>query len=545
MWWLDHGHPNLFSGAESIGLLRVALDHNVFLDLEFSVGRHGASESQALAEDWLADQVELVVTSELHRELARLPDGLDKSQQRQASQRYRRLAVHSGALDALAATITDHVMNTQNIDLSTEPSDVSDVRHVAAASLAGVTVLASRDEKLLEWSSKAIEVTGVRVMRPSDVILQVDELARAQAYRPVQLQDTGYRLTPVRFGAEAELLAFLQQSEGEQKTSYLSHIRDILAGGRRWTRTILKSPDGKPVAFFATGTNGDELIVPVLRVGADRLEGTITRQILFLVRDQARRDGQNIVRIKEPVLSKEIQRIAREDGFIRVGQDYICLVVRACGPAEFVDSLATASAGRAGLRLPNLCPGLSPVIAADLEHRMWPAKITDSGLPTYLITIRPEWSAELFGVPQTLMPRANMIGLSREHVYYRSPSPRTMAPARLVWYVTDARRGGVAAVIGCSRLDESVLGQPAMLFQRFRYLGVWQRDQVVKVAKNGEALALRFADTEIFPHQIGLQRLKRLADQHRPRIALRSPQRITADLFTAIYREGYRQGDGP
>jgi hypothetical protein len=155
------------------------------------------------------------------------------------------------------------------------------------------------------------------------------------------------------------------------------------------------------------------------------------------------------------------------------------------------------------------------------------------------VTIKPQWSAELFGIPQTLTPRPNMIGLSREHVYYRSAIPRTPALARLVWYVTDARRGGVAAVIGCSRLDESVRDKPGALFQRFRHLGVWRQDQVTGAARNGEALALRIADTEIFPRPVTLKRLRRLASQHCQTIALRSPQKITADLFAAIYQEGH------
>jgi len=53
-------------------VLRVAIDLNVFLDLESSSDRRGVAESRALTDDWLADQIELVVTAELAAELARL-----------------------------------------------------------------------------------------------------------------------------------------------------------------------------------------------------------------------------------------------------------------------------------------------------------------------------------------------------------------------------------------------------------------------------------------------------------------------------------------
>jgi GNAT superfamily N-acetyltransferase len=544
VWWRDHGHPNLFSAAESIGLLRVAVDVNVFLDLESGSERTGVIASRALAGDWLADQLELVVTSELMRELSRMPDGQEKSRQRQAASKYPHLAVDSATAQVLARHIAEHVLKTQAIDLSVDQGDQSDVRHVAEASLAGVTVLATKDDKLHRWAADAIGITGVRVMHPSDVILHVDELSRAQAYQPVQLQDTRYRLVPVRSGTEAELLTFLHSSGGEQKPRYLELIRGVAAGGPAWTRTILRNPDDKPIAFYATGEAGEELVVPVLRIIGGRLEQTVTRQILFRIRDQARREGRSVVRITEPDLANETQRILREDGFLRLGEQWIALVIRACGDALAVDALIAGAARTVGLRLPALQPGLSAVIAADWERTMWPAKITDSLLATYLIPIRPAWSADLFGIPQALTPRPNMIGLSREHVYYRSPAPPLAAPARLIWYVTDARRGGVAAVIGCSRLDETMIGKPAALFQRFRHLGVWQLDQVARAARRGQAQALRFADTEIFERQITLRRLRQLAADHGPTPALRSPQKITASLFAAIYQEGHRPRDG-
>jgi hypothetical protein len=544
VWWRDHGHPNLFSVTESIGLLRVAVDVNVFLDLESRSERSSVIGSRALAGDWLVDQLELVVTNELARELDRMPDGPEKARQHQAASKYHRLTVDRGAAGALARRIAEHVLKTQALDLSSDQADQSDVRHIAEASLAGVTVVATKDENLRLWATEAIGITGVRVMHPSDVILHIDELSRAQAYQPVQLQDTKYRLAPVRSGTEAELLTFLHSAGGEQKTRYLDLVRGVAAGGPVWSRTVLRNPDDKPIAFYATGEVGGELVVPILRVAGARLEQTITRQILFQIRDEARREGRNVIRITEPDLANETQRILREEGFLRLDNQWVALVVQVCGDSPVINTLIAGIAQQAGLRLPALQPGLSAVIAADLERTMWPAKITDSLLSTYLIPIRSAWSADLFGIPQTLTPRPNMIGLSREHVYYRSPTPRTPAPARLIWYVTDARRGGVAAVIGCSRLDEAVIGKPPVLFQRFRHLGVWQLAQVAAAAKAGLAQALRFADTEIFEHQITLRRVRQLAADHGQTLALRSPQKITASLFAAIYQEGHLPGDG-
>jgi hypothetical protein len=544
VWWKDHGHPNLFSISESLGILRVALDLNVFVDLEIKPSRSGSAESRALADDWLVDQIELVVTPELLREIARLPDEAEKQRQQLAVRRYRTLSVDSKAADTVTARIIEHVRRMQNIDLSLDHGDASDVRHVAEAGLAGVTVLATRDTNLLRWSAAATDLYGVRVMRPADVVLHVDELARAQAYQPVQLQDTEYRLAPVRSGSEDEILLFLNGTEGEQKAKFLSWIRPLLAGGRRWTRMILRSPDGSPIAFYATGAYDNQLEIPILRIIPQRIENTIARQLLYIFREEAIRQGRPVIRITDPCLANNIATAIRENGFIRHNGSWVGLVIRGCAEASIIDTLATGAAQSVDLRMPALRPHMSAAVAADLERALWPAKITDSELPTFLVPIKPAFASDLFGIPQTMFPRSGMLGISREHVYYRSPKPRVeRAPARLVWYVTRSGRGP-AAVIGCSHLGEVVADKPAVLHQAFRHLGVWRRDQVTAAARDGVALALRFADTEIFPRQISLRRLRQLAAAHRQNPLLRSPQKISADLFAAIYQEGQSPGEG-
>jgi hypothetical protein len=376
-------------------------------------------------------------------------------------------------------------------------------------------------------------------MRPGDVVLHVDELSRAQAYRPIELQDTRYRLTPVRSGSEADLMSFLQEDTGERKSEYITKIRRLLAEGRRWNRTVLHSPSDQKIAFYVSGRDGSELVVPMFRIKATKLENTVTRQLLYLVRDQARREGQCVVRIADQYISGNTKRVIREDGFVLQDGNWIGFVISVCADSGTVYA-RTIEAGRTvSVQIPALRPHLSPIIAAELERTLWPAKITDSDLPSYLIPIRHIWSSELFGVPLTLIPRSDRLGLSREHVYYRSPRPRVeQAPARLVWYVTGSGTDGLAAVIGCSRLEEVVCDRPAVLYEAFRHLGVWQREQINRAADSDQALALRFIDTEIFSHLVTLRRLRELAAENRQSLSLRSPQRISPGLFAAIYQEG-------
>src|SRR5205814_8086933 len=125
-------------------------------------------------------------------------------------------------------------------------------------------------------------------------------------------------------------------------------------------------------------------------------------------------------------------------------------------PRPQVEHPVAAAARQAGVPEPApLRSDMPAVAAAELERIWWPAKITDSRLPTYMIPIQQAFSVDLLGVPHAFL-RDDALGLAREHVYYRSPKGlRIQAPARLLWYISGSG-AGVAyqpGVVACSQLD--------------------------------------------------------------------------------------------
>jgi GNAT superfamily N-acetyltransferase len=544
-WWLDHGHPDLFSTNDSFGPLRVMIDLNVFADIESTYKRVEYEESGALTDITLIDQIELVVSSEINVEIQRSPSGSEREHQLQAARKYSIIRNDPRAIDRTAARFTALVAAAGGLDLSSTPAHISDVRHLVEAYLSGVTVLATRDDEFIKWATGIIGETEVRVIRPSDVILHVDALSRAQEYQPAQLEQTQYTLARVSSGAEAELLPFLRIEQSEKKADYLALTRRLLAQGNRVDPVVLRNPHAEPIALFITKLDEYELAVPLLRINYKRLEDTVIRQILFYIRKQALTNVKSIIRITDPHLGNSVVQAMREDGFIRHGDCSIGFTIASCGSAAEVDAQLSRSASVIGFNLQPLRPGLSAPIATDLEHRLWPAKIIDSELQSFLVPIRPEFATDLFGYPPGLLFRPNTLGISREHVYYRSPLPnRERAPARLLWYASGAeRRGGVAAVIACSRLEEVIIAKPGDLHRQFRHLGVWKLEQIATVARDGLSRCLRFADTEIFTTPVSLQRLRALGRRHERNFALQSPELISPDLFTTIYQEG-RSGHG-
>ncbi|WP_234335998.1 hypothetical protein [Streptomyces sp. NRRL S-920] len=197
--------------------------------------------------------------------------------------------------------------------------------------------------------------------------------------------------------------------------------------------------------------------------------------------------------------------------------------------------------GREASVLPS---GLPAEVASVVERAWWPAKVVDSQLPSFLVPIEPRWSTELFNVPAMLLPRSDVLGISREHVYYRSSGHRgESVPARLLWYVSKGVAGQDGQmVVGSSRLDDVVIDEPDTLHSKFEHLGVYGRVEVRSVADaSGNAMALRFSDTEIFPKPVTLRRLNSLAESLGLRLSLMSLSKISNELFQAVYEEGHRR----
>src|SRR5690606_18830471 len=145
--------------------------------------RIGAKESKGLLADWLADLVELVVTPTLLRELNRISDAAERRRQRAEVQGYRLLNPDTNLVDDMIQRLVTTARERLGSELSTRPGDGEGIRYIAEAATAGVRFLVTRDDSLLRLAEVALDVCQVRILRPVDVAVHVDELTRAQVYQ--------------------------------------------------------------------------------------------------------------------------------------------------------------------------------------------------------------------------------------------------------------------------------------------------------------------------------------------------------------------------
>ena len=180
-----------------------------------------------------------------------------------------------------------------------------------------------------------------------------------------------------------------------------------------------------------------------------------------------------------------------------------------------------------------------------IEDAIWPAKVAETAIPSYVVPIRPIWAAQLFDTSlaeDRLFPADPMLLFRSENVYYSAASCASIeAPARLLWYVShDTRIPGSKAIRAASSLTEVTTGPAKNVYRRFRRLGVYKWADVAEIARDdGGVSALRFGNTETLQRPILWDELQTtLRDLENRKNQFQRPTRINTATYDTLYRQG-------
>ena len=531
VWWRRHDVPDLFSALADDGELQVAIDHNVFIDLAVDRDRPGAEESQVLEADWLRDQLRLRATPETYQEILRLGRAQDRTRQRALLTGFDPLEPPAQARDDAAARLRTA------LGRGVREKDRADFNHVACAAAAGITVFLTRDE---DWISlvadAALDSLGIHVMRPSDIVAHLGELQDAERYQPAALHSTTFTVEEPRAGVLREAAALLDRPGGERRTAFDRLLRTV-AADQLASRQVIRDADGSLLTVWAAVTSaGGTVSVPLLRAADAPLAATVVRQVLFRLRRLTLDARATRIDVTDPHVGQGVANALVDDGYFRSSLGW---------SASIIDARSTKAAASA---LPPDHPAADELTAAApealavervlrLELDLWPAKLLDTQMQSWIVSVQPRWARELFSLEDSLLERPPLLGISREHVYYRSPRGGPTAPARILWYASGSGRDAMRSIVACSHLVEVAKDSPRRLHRRFQHLGVYRQTDVQARAQDGVASAMRFVATERLRQPISLERLRALNGNRQPGTLL-SPTKITSELFDAIYREG-------
>lgn len=525
IWVLDFEHPTLFDDYQD-DRPSAALDHNVFLDLHIGPEkRPGGGGSRYLLDDWIGEYVELCVTDENFREIDRHEVDAERSAEQLAARSYRNLSKPNDTWAELVDEVGELVPR----------AGASDHRHVARAVAAGAKYLVSRDGDLLEGADRVEQALGIRILRPEELIVRLDRLRSESPYQPAALQGTALSQFSPTDDLHSELEeVLLNNGDGERRGGLGNRLRPMLAN-RDHEVQVIQTQDGRTIAGFARRAVAGELEVPFIRVvpgspGAN----VVARQLLFAQRRYAADNDLALVRIVDPHMSRDVREALNREQFAPEADSWVCAVKT---------GLHTAPEAGGTERL-------SRDAAVVFEEKFWPVKVVGAGIEAFLVPIKVAFAEALLDLglaERSLIPRQLGLGLNREHVYYRSTrNDRGIRKgSRILWYVTgDSPGHSRGAVRAVSRVAEVVVGRPRSLHARFERFGVYSVEQVsASQDRNGEVMALRFVDTEVFERPLDLGSLREMWSENGGRfVAPQSPTAISEHMFCLIYERSSRYG---
>jgi hypothetical protein len=391
---------------------------------------------------------------------------------------------------------------------------------------------------------------GLKVMHPAELINHLDAVEREGDYRPARIE--GSRLTNALLKADElnRVVDAFKLSE-ERVNEFSRTLLQSLSQPKTSDVQLISDYANRPVVLGVMDrATPNVLSVPVLRRSRHLLGATMMRNFLRACLDSAASEGRVVVAVGEKGLSSADTEILREFGFIWCGEVWAKLALRTVGDLSHISSvvseLAVAqdfdSAKRAASDSLNVALEMNQTAAsAAVERQLWPAKVIGTDVPTFIVSIRPEWAQHFFDVElgsQLLIGLREDLHLGVEGIYYRSPENNNLrAPGRVLWYVSKGDGDGSMSIKACSQLEEIVIDKPKHLFRRFQRLGVYEWRDVFAAAKNNisnDIVAFRFRMTERFKNPVDTGMLATL-DIRGP---FMSPRKISETQFTAIYRAG-------
>ncbi len=533
------------------------IDSNVFFRLQDEIGpttpQHEkilSEEAKALLEDWLGEDVALAITKETLNEIERNDNAYERWRRVSFSNEFHSLTCSSDAQERVCAVVKSYLPGTLS------DNDKSDINQVSQAISGKAYCFITQDTRLLRITEHVEREFGTKIMTPGEFVGHVDELIREIQYRPVMFAGSRRLVKSAIRGRLPEDLysQFRDSAIGEKKGEFESSLRAFMARPAQYDLQLCTYLNGKALVLVVYDRKRPlELSIPMLRVTWSSLTETVLRYVLRQIVMTSFFEKRSTIRITDRSCAESFREAFEEVGFSLVDKEYVKCNLPFVGTGE---ELSAQMNGQMDFPiLQSLSDVLSravvlhdPVALMEIEHRLWPAKLLDSNIPNYIVSIKPGWAEHLFDedlAAQTLLGAREITSLKSENVYYRRyryPS-EVRGPGRILWYVTkDYNHRNSMQLRACSLLEEVVIGKAKALFKRFQRLGVYEWTNVLRDTDgnpDASLMVLRFSNTEVFRHPISLETFGQIVrSEDQKSLCLQSPQPISSKAFAILYKTG-------
>lgn len=544
-WWFGHGHEDLFSRVAEPDPVRqrVVIDANVFYDLH-KRDTSEAEDSKALLADWVQASIELVITKELRNEIEKSPDEELRRSSRAFATRYPTLSADDSLFQNLCSELGSFFPESATLH------DEADLRQVAYAICGGAPFLVTRDQTLIERAEPLYRSHGLKVLHPAELINHLDSIERDADYKPARIEGSRLKNRLLKADDVDRVVEAFKLPE-ERANEFQKVLLHLLSTPKSVATQLVTDGSDAAVLLGAMERSAPHRIhVPILRLATHPLASTMVRNFLRTCLDKAASEDRHLVTVQTSGSTESADLVLLEFGFALCDGVAVKLSLRsACSIGEAArrvqaliiepEFMSVKSAITAAFIKANVSQNFA--VASAIERQLWPAKITGTSIPNFIVPIRPEWAQHFFDVElgsQLLFGLRDDLHLGVEGVYYRSAENNNLtAPGRVLWYVSKGDGDGSMSIKACSQLEEVIEGKPKDLFRRFQRLGIYEWKDVYAAAKNniGNSIsAFRFRMTERFRQPVDSQTLAAIGINS----PLMSPRRISDSQFEAIYKIG-------
>ena len=518
---------SLFQAKTSAEGLDVVIDAQIFFDF-YEPDSDKTKPSKSLFHDFSVDSLKLWITDELFVEIGRARNLSQRKKSREKARDFARVEYNSQSMEHF-----EEVLGTILPDNT--PNQKSDIRHLAKTATSNIDIFVTEDQNLLRKSEKIFALTNLRVLSPTDLIIQLHELSEKQSYVSKRISGVDLkweRLTSANL-ASLPLTSFLNHRE--RKGKFREKLYSLLADpGHNECELLRTGDDILAIRVLAPNpARGLTVLLARLAHSADRL--LFGR---FLIADTIRKAVERnlgMVKIEASALTSSLVPDLSEVGFTSCNDSFVRFCFSRC--LSHVEALSVIS---------ELCPesinNYRDMSDTELERHCSPLSLaSDQGY--FLIPIKPGYAMSLVDSSQSaddLFGGNASVLLRWDHVYYRSRTHHHMLkpPARILWYESEPKRHIVAA----SHLDTVEIGIPKTLFKKFKKFGILEWEDIFQMCKGNplkEIMVLKFSHTFPFKEPISLDAMRTVYQEDGVSLTLQSPSRMPVERFQRIFRLGY------
>lgn len=389
------------------------------------------------------------------------------------------------------------------------------------------------------------------VLHPAELINHLDSVEREGDYRPARIE--GSRLKSALLKTETLEAAVADFKAAEERDGdFRKVVLHCLSQPRVMDVQVITDNANSHVVLGVMDRHRPQILtVPVLRHSKHPMAATMLRNFLRACLAAAADEKRSIVIVTEPRLADIDKNILNEFGFALCGNVWAKIALRSVGNLDLIRKVVTdlridsnlELAKHTALNAINAAAELrNSAACAVIERQLWPAKVIESDVPTFIVSIKPKWAQHFFDAElgsQLLFGLREDLHLGVEGVYYRSAENNNLTvPGRILWYVSKDTGDGSMTIKACSQLEEVVVRKPKELFRRFQRLGVYEWPDIYEAAGkiiSKDIVAFRFRMTERFQKPVDMDTLEGLGI----RAPFMSPRKISDSQFASIYTKGY------